>query len=184
MSDWNIPTFLFAADEIDDLTLSQACETIENENYAFENLGILSLNNEAENATLTQACEMVENTRCDIEDFTFSHDLNEYFKADDHGSFSMDYDVAGDFFPKTEPTSEFLMEDADNSTSRFAEPVTDKYIEELINNHENKNTKKNTGWAVGVFEKWRNFGNTGANIAKAKSCCNRVQHHFRRVRWL
>ena len=49
--------------------------------------------------------------------------------------------------------------------SRFAEPVTDKYIEELINNHENKNTKKNTGWAVGVFEKWRNFRNTGANIA-------------------
>jgi hypothetical protein len=57
------------------------------------------------------------------------------------------------------------MEDADNSTNRFAEPVTDKYIEELINNHENKNTKKNTGWAVGVFEKWRNFRNTGANIA-------------------
>jgi hypothetical protein len=78
MSDWNIPTFLFAADEIDDLTLSQACETIENENYAFENLGILSFNNEAENATLTQACEMVENTRCDMEDFTFSYDLNEY----------------------------------------------------------------------------------------------------------
>ena len=174
MSDWNIPTFLFAADEIDDLTLSQACETIENENYAFENLGILSLNNEAENATLTQACEMVENTGCDMEDFTFSHDVNEYFKADDHGSFSMDYDVAGDIFPKSEPTSDFLMEDADNSTSRFAEPVTDKYIEELINNHENKNTKKNTGWAVGVFEKWRNFRNTGANIAKAKSCCNRV----------
>jgi hypothetical protein len=49
--------------------------------------------------------------------------------------------------------------------SRFAEPVTDKYIAELINNHENKNTKKNTGWAVGVFEKWRNFRNTGANIA-------------------
>ena len=117
---------------------------------------------------------MVENTGCDMEDFTFSHDLNEYFKADDNGSFSMDYDVAGDIFPKSEPTSDFLMEDADNSTSRFAEPVTDKYIEELINNHENKNTKKNTGWAVGVFEKWRNFRNTGANIAKAKSCCNRV----------
>jgi hypothetical protein len=85
-------------------------------NYAFENLGILSLSNEAENATLTQGCEMVENTRCDMEDFTFSHDLNEYFKADDNGSFSMDYDVAGDIFPKSEPTSDFLMEDADNST--------------------------------------------------------------------
>ena len=58
MTGWNIPAFLFAADEIDDLTLSQACETTENENYAFENLGILSLNNEAENATLTQACEV------------------------------------------------------------------------------------------------------------------------------
>ena len=29
MSGWNIPDDLFAADEIDDLTLSQACETIE-----------------------------------------------------------------------------------------------------------------------------------------------------------
>jgi hypothetical protein len=43
MSGWDIPDFLFAADEIEDLTLSQACETIENENYAFENLEILSL---------------------------------------------------------------------------------------------------------------------------------------------
>ena len=34
MSGWDIPDFLFAAEEIDDLTLSQACETIENENYA------------------------------------------------------------------------------------------------------------------------------------------------------
>jgi hypothetical protein len=34
MSGWNIPDDLFAADEIDDLTLSQASETIENENYA------------------------------------------------------------------------------------------------------------------------------------------------------
>jgi hypothetical protein len=48
------------------------------------------------------------------------------------------------------------MEDAGNSTSRFAEPVTDKYIDELINNHENKDKKKNTGWGentknVGIF---------------------------------
>jgi hypothetical protein len=34
MSGWNIPDFLFVADEIDDLTLSQVCETKENENYA------------------------------------------------------------------------------------------------------------------------------------------------------
>jgi hypothetical protein len=34
MSGWGIPDFLFAADEIDDLTLSQACETIEHGNYA------------------------------------------------------------------------------------------------------------------------------------------------------
>jgi hypothetical protein len=34
MSGWNISEFLFAADEIDDLTLSQACEKIKNENYA------------------------------------------------------------------------------------------------------------------------------------------------------
>ena len=58
---------------------------------------------------------MVENTACDMEDFTLSQVLNEYFKADDPGSFSVNYHVAGDIFPKTEPTSDFLMEDADNS---------------------------------------------------------------------
>ena len=108
---------------------------------------------------------MVENTGFDMEDFTLSQVLNEYFKADDPGSFSMDYDVVGDIFPKTEPTRDLPMEDADNSTSRFAEPVTDKYIDDLINNHEIKDKKKNTGWVVDVFEKWGNFGNTGANIA-------------------
>jgi hypothetical protein len=50
-------------DEIDDLTLSQACETTENENYAFENLGILSLNNEAENATLNRLFRLPETKR-------------------------------------------------------------------------------------------------------------------------
>ena len=53
MSGWNIPDFFFAADRIEDLTLSQACEKMENEYYALENLGILSFNNKAENATLT-----------------------------------------------------------------------------------------------------------------------------------
>ena len=53
MSGCNIPDFLFAADRIDDLTLSQACENMENEYYVLENLGILSLNNKAENTTLT-----------------------------------------------------------------------------------------------------------------------------------
>jgi hypothetical protein len=38
-------------------TISTIFEFV-NENYAFENFGILSLNNEAENATLTQACEV------------------------------------------------------------------------------------------------------------------------------
>jgi hypothetical protein len=33
MSGWDMPDSLFAADEIEDLTSSQTCETIENENY-------------------------------------------------------------------------------------------------------------------------------------------------------
>jgi hypothetical protein len=33
-----------------------------------------------------------------------------------------------------------------------------------------------------MFEKWKTNG--GIIGSKAKSCCNGVQHHFLRVRWL
>ena len=43
-------------------------------------------------------------------------------------------------------------------TARFA-TVSDKDLTPLIESQENKNTRKNTAWAVGVFRNWRNERN-------------------------
>ena len=34
--------------------------------------------------------------------------------------------------------------------------VSDYEIRQLIENHKNRNTKKNTNWAAGVFSSWKN----------------------------
>ena len=49
-----------------------------------------------------------------------------------------------------------LKRGAETATSRFVLPVSDDEIRQLIENHENRNTKKNTNWAAGVFSAWRN----------------------------
>ncbi|CAC5365805.1 unnamed protein product [Mytilus coruscus] len=41
---------------------------------------------------------------------------------------------------------------------RFTTVVTDDEISNLVNEKMNANTKKNTKWAVGVFNQWRSFG--------------------------
>ena len=45
---------------------------------------------------------------------------------------------------------------AETATSRFVPTVSDYEIRQLIENHKNRNTKKNTNWAAGVFSSWRN----------------------------
>ena len=57
MSGWDIPDFLFAADEIDDLTLSQACETTENENYACKTYKRGMAQREMNNKTIRHYCQ-------------------------------------------------------------------------------------------------------------------------------
>lgn len=41
--------------------------------------------------------------------------------------------------------------------ARFSDLVSDEDVRKLIEGQENQNTKKNTKWAVGVFEKWRTY---------------------------
>jgi hypothetical protein len=54
MSGWNIPDFLFAADEIDDLKLSQACETIEILELCCHLLRYIIYDDEHDNSTHTR----------------------------------------------------------------------------------------------------------------------------------
>ncbi|XP_062569594.1 zinc finger MYM-type protein 2-like [Saccostrea cucullata] len=46
-------------------------------------------------------------------------------------------------------------EPGDDNSERFGKPVTDDEISKLIASNENVNTKKNTTWALKVFEEWR-----------------------------
>jgi hypothetical protein len=39
--------------------------------------------------------------------------------------------------------------------ARFADHVSEENVRKLIKRQENQNAKKNTKWAVGVWEKWR-----------------------------
>lgn len=45
----------------------------------------------------------------------------------------------------------------ENTTDRFSTVVIDEEISNLVNEKMNANTKKNTKWAVGVFNEWRSF---------------------------
>ncbi|XP_061195452.1 uncharacterized protein LOC133203697 [Saccostrea echinata] len=100
----DLPSFdEFLINEIDDITLSQVCETIEFENAAYE--GLL--------------------------DFSLSPG---------NGNSSM---------------MEIESKDIASSESRFAQPVSDDDIKNLIKDQENVNTKNNTKWAMNLFEKWR-----------------------------
>ena len=92
-----------------------------------------------EDITLSQICEDIEKEDSMISDMDF---LN--FGDDDFGLFgNFDIDLPG---------IDQIADDVENK--RFGE-ITDDEINELISNQENKNTKKNTRWAINVFEGWR-----------------------------
>ena len=102
----------FLSSDIDDLTLSQICDTIETE-------------------------------------YHMTNELN-----------SLKIDQFGDF--EIETAIDTLLEVGPSATTgcfmhfaRFADPVSDEDVRKLIEGQENQNTKKNTKWAVGVWEKWR-----------------------------
>ena len=145
--------FLYVSNTTEDIALSQACEYIENEHFAFE-----LLENNEENATLSQCYDAFERTGfSDLEDTSLSQLMRDY-DTDISGTFEMDIDdLVGDH------ARDDLRPEINNETGRFADPVTDQYIKELIDNQENKNTKKNTNWSIRVFEKWRLYRNAGVN---------------------
>lgn len=52
---------------------------------------------------------------------------------------------------------EEMQSSKESTTDRFSTVVTDEDISNLVNEKMNANTKKNTKWAVGVFNEWRSF---------------------------
>lgn len=73
-----------------------------------------------------------------------------------------DFDLDGD---RSTATNDFE-ENSHESKSRFG-GISDVEIEKLISSQENQNTKRNTSWAFGVFENWRQEKNRSVSLEYA-----------------
>lgn len=82
-----------------------------------------------------------------------------------------DFDLDGD---RSTATNDFE-ENSHESKSRFG-GISDVEIEKLISSQENQNTKRNTSWAFGVFENWRQEKNRSVSlelaVPSAHGCLN------------
>jgi hypothetical protein len=122
-------------DEIDflqfteeDITLSQICDAIEKEEDLIDSMHEISFGNEFEMNIDNPPSPRgeVQNAEPSVEMF---------------GNFNLD-------------GSSHYETDTGESIKRFG-GISDSEIERLISSQENQNTKRNTRWAVGVFENWR-----------------------------
>ena len=116
----------FLNDEVDDITLSQICEEIENVHQVFEGL----------------------------ENLNVGEDLKTGAAVDD-SSMDFDIGDIGDFFNLMESECGVKSKGKENTTRRFGPVVSDEDLRNIIEDQENRNTKYNTKWALNVFEKWR-----------------------------
>ena len=113
---------------LDDVTLSQICNDIENENTAFEKL---------EDLSLSQVVDMYE-VNVEMEK---SMDLSANFELTD--------------VPLTaDNVIEELEKAVEGMSSRYSF-VDDASVGNLIKSTESKNTRKNTNWSIGTFNDWR-----------------------------
>ena len=118
---------------IDDITLSQVCTDMENENDAFEKL---------EDLTLSQALDRYE---VDAEMDTLP-DVN----------LSSTFELA-----EVPLTADNIIEQLEKAVSTECKEnsrysfVDDMEVDKLVKSTESKNTRKNTNWSVATFEDWR-----------------------------
>lgn len=70
-----------------------------------------------------------------------------------------DFDLDGN---RSTATNDFE-ENSHESKSRFG-GISNVEIEKLISSQENQNTKRNTRWAFGVFENWRQEKNRSVSL--------------------
>ncbi|XP_048775440.2 uncharacterized protein LOC125680038 [Ostrea edulis] len=106
-------------------------------------LDLQFLFNDYEDLILSQACDEIE----------MNHTLGEIKIEDD-----MDVDTAAgqDFENFNLDFTNLKEECVENPEEpRFGLEVEESEIQALIESQENKNTKKNTQWALNIFESWR-----------------------------
>lgn len=148
---------VFQAD-IDDLTLSQVCEQMEKENAVFEGFDKL---------TMSQTMQA----------YGFSHHADPLdhmdfcsYEQTDFGSNMVNFDVnlpeLSDADVLVEPEIKPTASVSATENTRFVAPLSETDVKKLIDSQENVNTKKNTTWALRVFESWRAHRNSYGESVK------------------
>ncbi|XP_062606633.1 uncharacterized protein LOC134268405 [Saccostrea cucullata] len=85
--------------------------------------------------------------------------------SNDMDIMSSEYTDTGNFDLDFPDSKAFVKESA--ASNRFITPLSETETKDLIESHENRNTKKNTAWAFRVFESWRSHRNDSGEIVKA-----------------
>ena len=134
-------------DEKENIMLSQIADALENKCY----------DDKHEDMLLSQAVDFL-----DI-DMTLLQTMDTYDISNEI-TFNLGFDFKGDILPDIKSSSENSLQESKHAASsldlpptstRFAEPVTDDDIAKLKLSQINKNTSKNTKWAISLFENWR-----------------------------
>ena len=123
--------------DIDDITLSQICEQMENEHEVFDGISTLSVSQ--------GVVKYLENENDPLPSNPDEHVLDAVFE--------LKRDIT-DPCSEVESNSTVTMVDARDENICFSPLVLDKEVQHLINSKKNANTRKITAWAVRVFEAW------------------------------
>lgn len=162
----NLNDIDFLTSEIDDGTLSQVCDQMEKEEATFEELQNLSLSQMLAKYDDDNAGNETEHEE-KMEDLLMCQMLGKSDNIGDEFNDEDKMDVLCDMnfnVMTNDAKIEFLnppvQSHITSEKQRFANPVSDEDITELLSNQENINTKKNTRWATRVFEMWRQNRNS------------------------
>ncbi|XP_053404894.1 uncharacterized protein LOC128558741 [Mercenaria mercenaria] len=131
-----------------DLILSQVADDAERNYYEL-------LDNSSENVFLSQIPLEPDN----MFESDVSFDLGSDFLTDPVKS-----DLETNVQTKSEIKQQMSKPEKNNcdnfsnlNDERFGKPATDEEIQELMSSRRNKNTAKNTKWAVNIFDTWRKY---------------------------
>ena len=167
-------------EEMDDIRLSQAWESLEKEyemSRAVEEIHLTL----SQTANEVELCDSVDFQMLSGDEWSWGFDQPEPSETGPCDSTSdTPLITAGTVKAEAQSAESSDAAAGYGSTARFVPPVSDEAIQQLVSNHENRNTKKNTSWAAGVFFAWRDARNAcgGEFIPEIQSMTVEQMNHY------
>ncbi|CAG2226486.1 unnamed protein product [Mytilus edulis] len=141
-------------EDVDNLALSQFCGEIEDD-MSLSQIAMKIEKDYADDALCQGGDRNVEN-------FTIPLQFESFVSKESFDDTNLVAESDFDIFQTAIFDLGLNFEEMQAPSDRFTTVVTDEEISNLVNEKMNANTKKNTKWAVGVFNQWRSFrGRTG-----------------------